>query len=126
MIVFVASRKYCVARRGFFSSPGSGSITSTSVRSTCIFSNRFAGLQEAPRPTIAASLCGLSLMTARNFFLPPVDMGQVHMNIPRCREMFWGESAPPQMQVRLAGLAQLSGDGTILATELFLEGWQSG
>ena len=40
--------------------------------------------------------------------------------------MFWGESAPPQMQVRLAGLAQLSGDGTILATELFLEGWQSG
>src|SRR6266566_9836673 len=74
MIVFVASRKYCVALLGFSSSLGSASTTSTSVRSTCSFSNRFAGLQEAPRPWIGSWLCGVSLMTGRNFFFPPLAM----------------------------------------------------
>jgi len=66
MIVFVPSRKYCVRRRGLSSASQPGSTTSGSVRSMCSFSNRFAGLQDAPRPRIAARLCGASSTTDAN------------------------------------------------------------
>src|ERR1051325_11961946 len=66
MIVFVSSRKYCVARRGFSLGSGSSSTRSTSVRSTWNFSNRFAGLQDAPRPRIGSRLCGFSAITGLN------------------------------------------------------------
>src|SRR5215510_10275074 len=77
------SRKYCVGRRGVFSVSQPASATSASVKSTCSFSNRFAGLHDAPRPRIADWLCGLSAMTGRNVLL--AGMRQVHMNILRCR-----------------------------------------
>jgi hypothetical protein len=68
MIVRVPSRKYCVGRRrGASSESGSTSTTSGSVKSTCSFSNRFAGLHDAPRPRIAAWLCGSSTITGLNF-----------------------------------------------------------
>ena len=60
MIVLVPSRKYCVGRRGVSSVSQPTSTTSGSVKSTCSFSNRFAGLQDAPRPRRAALLCGAS------------------------------------------------------------------
>ena len=52
IIVLVPSRKYCVGRRGVSSVSQPTSTTSGSVKSTCSFSNRFAGLQDAPRPRI--------------------------------------------------------------------------
>src|SRR5438034_9637130 len=79
IIVLVPSRKYCVGRRGLSSVSQPTSTTSASVRSTCSFSNRFAGLQDAPRPRIAAWLCGASRITGLNFFLAGIR--QVHMNI---------------------------------------------
>src|SRR5689334_10060778 len=64
---FVPSRKYCVGRRGVSSVSDSESMTSRSVKSTCSFSNRLAGLHDAPRPRIAAWLCGVSTITGLNF-----------------------------------------------------------
>src|ERR1700680_2058703 len=89
MIVFELSRKYCVARRGRSSGTQqvaaategglsrSASTTptevasgaSTSLRSICSFSNRLAGLHDAPRPWIGAELCGVSSMTGLYFCL---------------------------------------------------------
>src|SRR6266496_1993763 len=68
MIDLVPSRKYCVGRRGCPSVGGSTSTQSISVRSTCIFSNRFAGLQDAPRPRTGTELWGVSSTTGLNFF----------------------------------------------------------
>src|SRR6266516_1217067 len=78
MIVFEPSQKYWVARPGRSpgpsllceggSSPGSTSTVSTSLTSTCSFSNRLAGLQDAPLPRIGSELCGVSLMIGRYFF----------------------------------------------------------
>src|SRR5437773_12458876 len=73
MIDFVRSRKYWVGRRGVSSVSQVPSTTSTSVKSTCNFSNRFAGLQDAPRPRIATWLCGVSVTTGRNFLLDGID-----------------------------------------------------
>src|SRR5262249_62250499 len=67
MIDFVPSRRYWVGRRGVSSVVQLPSTTSASVKSTCSFSNRFAGLQDAPRPRIAAWLCGVSTITDLNF-----------------------------------------------------------
>src|SRR6266446_10895436 len=94
MIVFVASRKYCVALLGFSSSLGSASTTSTSVRSTWSFSKRFAGLQDAPRPWIGSWLCGGSSITGRyfrddRFFITATPArNYVHMNVTTCRACF--------------------------------------
>src|SRR5205814_7941467 len=74
MIDLVPSRKYCVARRGCSSLTGSTSTQSTSVRSTCSFSNRFAGLQDAPRPRMGTELWGGSLTTGRNFFFAAIEL----------------------------------------------------
>src|SRR5439155_14650221 len=68
MIDLVPSRKYCVGRRGRSSPAGSTSTRSASVRSTCSFSNRFAGLQDAPRPRTGTELCGVSSTTGVNSF----------------------------------------------------------
>src|SRR5438270_12690337 len=67
IIDFVPSRKYWVGRRGISSVSQRGSMTWGSVKSTCSFSNRLAGLHDAPRPRIADSLCGLSGITGRSF-----------------------------------------------------------
>src|SRR4051812_47389580 len=67
LIVLVPSRKYCVGRRGVSSVSQPTSTTSGSVKSICSFSNRFAGLQDAPRPRRTAWLCGTSRITGLNF-----------------------------------------------------------
>src|SRR5204862_6017011 len=90
MIVFVRSRKNCVLRRGLASSSLVGSIwtTSASPRSTCSFSNRFAGFQEALRPWIAGEGGGASSTIGTNFFFAlfcEPGTVQVHMNIYGCR-----------------------------------------
>src|SRR5438034_7686675 len=69
IIDFVPWRKYCVGRRGVSSVSDSASMTSTSVKSTWSFSNRLAGLHDAPRPRIAAQLGGVSTITGLNFLL---------------------------------------------------------
>src|SRR5438067_3043891 len=90
MIVFVWSRKNCVSRRGLSSSSLVGSIwtTSASPKSTCSFSNRFAGSQEALRPWIAGEGGGASSTIGTNFFFAlfcEPGTAQVHMNIYGCR-----------------------------------------
>src|SRR6267142_4046901 len=67
IIVLVPSRKYCVGRRGISSVSQPTSTTSGAVKSTCSLSNRFAGLQDAPRPRRAPWLCGASTITGLNF-----------------------------------------------------------
>src|SRR6266436_4397409 len=67
IIVLVPSRKYCVGRRGVSSVSDSVSMTSTSVKSTWSFSNRLAGLHDAPRPRIAERLGGVSTIKGLNF-----------------------------------------------------------
>jgi hypothetical protein len=83
IMVLVPSRKYCVGRRGASSVSKLTSTTSGSVKSRCNLSNRFAGLQDAPRPRIASWLWGVSRITGLNFLFP--DTRDVHMNISRCR-----------------------------------------
>src|SRR6266478_8410815 len=95
MIVFVPSRKNCVGRRGRSSSSRSPSTTSTSLRSTCTFSKRLAGLHDAPLPRIASELCGVSLMTGRYFGLLEPPMSQVHMNMCACRAFSERNRWPP-------------------------------
>src|SRR5436190_2763416 len=87
MIDLVPSRKYCVARRGCSSLTGSTSTQSTSVRSTCSFSNRFAGLQDAPRPRMGTELWGGSLTTGRNFFFAAIALSS-HEHIAMSRLIF--------------------------------------
>src|SRR6476646_1313504 len=72
IIDLVSSRKYCVGRRGCSLLPGSTSTQSASVRSTCSFSNRFAGLQDAPRPWTGTEFGGVCSTTARNFFFASI------------------------------------------------------
>src|SRR5437667_8991017 len=60
MIVFEPSRKYCVAHFC-----RSCSIRSTSLTSIWSFSNRLAGLHDAPRPWMGGELCGVSLTRGR-------------------------------------------------------------
>src|SRR3954471_14258088 len=86
MIVLVASRKYCVGRGGVSSVSQPISATSGSVKSTCSFSKRLAGLHDAPRPLMAVWLCGASTMTGLNFLF--AGTYQVHMNIYRGRANF--------------------------------------
>src|SRR6266571_5639886 len=74
IIDFVPSRKYCVGGRGCLSVGGSTSTQSMSVRSTCSFSNRLAGLQEAPRPRMGTELGGVSSTTDRNFFFASIRL----------------------------------------------------
>src|SRR5581483_2171695 len=112
MIDLVSSRKYCVSRRGRSSVSTSGSTTSGSLRSTCSFSKRLAGLQEAPRPWIAARLWAVSLTTGRNF--APIE--QVHMNILGCRVAFLTntvKTCPHSASKCAHRLAHALGDGTL-------------
>ena len=81
MIDLVPSRKYCVGRRGRFSMAGSTSTQSMPVRSTCSFSNRFAGLQDAPRPRTGTELWGVSSTTDLNFFFSATMLSS-HEHIP--------------------------------------------
>src|SRR5438876_10884918 len=86
MIVLVPSRKNSVRRRGRPSPSGSASMRSTSFTSTCNFSNRLAGLQEAPLPWIGAELCTDSSITGLNFLVrrlldPGCAILYVHMNM---------------------------------------------
>src|SRR4030095_12640841 len=71
-------------RRGVSSASEPISTTSGSVRSTCSFSNRFAGLQDAPRPRIAAWLCAVSTITGLNFlFVGTVLSSHEHISMSR-------------------------------------------
>src|SRR4030095_4291708 len=81
MIVFVPSRKNCVAHRGRSPSLSSTSTTSKSLTSTCSFSNRLAGLQEAPLPWIDSRLWGTSSITGTNLRLAMIH---IHLNISTC------------------------------------------
>src|SRR6478735_2324508 len=82
MIVLVPSRKYCVGRRGVFVLSLPTSTTSASVKSTCSFSNRFAGLQDAPRPRIATRLWGDSSTTGTNSRRAMRECSFEHLHCP--------------------------------------------
>src|SRR5438034_10675064 len=83
MIVLVPSRKYCVLGRGRSSSVNSTSTKSASVRSTWSFSNRLAGLHEAPRPWMADAGGGVSSTIGTSFVLAAFRTVYVHVNINR-------------------------------------------
>src|SRR4029077_2078023 len=82
MIVLVPSRKYCVGRHGVCSGSKPTSTTSSSAKSRCSLSNRFAGLQDAPRPRIAARLSGVSSTTGINFRRAKLECPFQHVNCP--------------------------------------------
>ena len=58
------------------------STTSASVKSTCSVSKRFAGLQDAPRPRIAARLWGDSSITGTNFRRAMLERSFEHVHCP--------------------------------------------
>src|SRR6266478_8424921 len=87
MIDLVPSRKYCVGRRGCSSMAGSTSTQSMSVRSTCSFSNRFAGLQDAPRPRTGTELWGVASTTDLNFFFAGIILSShEHIDVEQIYE----------------------------------------
>src|SRR5215468_9709744 len=125
MIVRVPSRKYCVGRRGFSSVSQPTSTTSGSVKSMWSFSNRFAGLQDAPRPRIAARLWGDSSTTETNFRRSIRKCSFEHVH---CPAVFKSENAEcPSLNVERSINSVLDvGRWTLDVAHPFPEGWQSG
>ena len=113
MIVLVPSRKYCVGRLAVSSVSQPTSTTSGSVKSTCSFSNRFAGLQDAPRPRIVARLCGASTIRGLNFLFAGTGLSSHEHIMLSSKSLSSCHTCAPII------------DHRSLITSL-LEGWQSG